>query len=138
MGTSVPNVIASGVRVPELRFISLFVPDLAQATAHYAELLQMSPSSEPGVAPSRHPFAVKGPVVFQLGGVALALYECDGSTTHPGDVGLGLENPIEEAAGRLRGIGGMLFWGPGKVVDSETRLAIGVTPDRHFFEFKDP
>jgi hypothetical protein len=95
----------------------------------------MSPSEQLGAAVSPHPFAVKGPVVFQLGSVALALYECDGSTTHPGDVGLGIESQIDQSAAKLKQIGGTLFWGPGRVVDGDARLAIGVTPDRHFFEF---
>lgn len=123
--------------MPQLRFISLFVSNLADATARYSELLQVSPSHDLGGVVMNHPFAVKGPVVFRFGTVALALYECDGSTTHPGDVGFGLQGDIETAAATLKQQGGTVFWGPGRVVDGETRLAIGVTPDRHFFEFID-
>ena len=124
--------------LPRFRFISLFVPNLAEATSRYASLLQMAPSEGTGGAPSPHPFATKGPVVFQLGDLALALYECDGHTTHPGDVGLGIESNVEQTAVRLRQQGGMVFWGPATITGSETELAIGMMPDRHFFEIVEP
>ena len=124
--------------MPRVRFISLFVPNLAEATSRYASLLQMAPSEATGGAPSPHPFATKGPVVFQLGDLALALYECDGHTTHPGDVGLGLESNVEQTAVRLRQQGGTVFWGPATNSGSETGLAIGMMPDRHFFEIVEP
>ncbi|MBN2192704.1 MAG: hypothetical protein JW751_07785 [Polyangiaceae bacterium] len=117
-----------------LRFISLFVPSLAEAVPRYQALLGVAPSDGPGDAPMPHPFASKGPVVFRLGEVALALYQCDGRTTHPGDVGFGLEAPVEAAAKRLREQGGQVFWGPQAIGDGDRRLAIGMLPDRHFFE----
>jgi hypothetical protein len=70
-----------------LRFVSLFVPDLAQAARTYEALLGTPPTEGPSPAPAPHPFAAAGPVVFEVGGVALALYQADGKTTHAGDVG---------------------------------------------------
>ncbi len=121
-----------------LRFISLFVPNLADAVGRYQALLRVAPSAESGAAPAPHPFGVKGPVVFQLGEVAIALYECDGQTTHPGDVGLGIECPLDEAASLLREQGGSVFWGPASLGESEQRMAVGVLPDQHFFEMVEP
>lgn len=120
--------------MPSIRLISLFVPSLAEATAHYSALLQVSPCSGSNSAIEVHPFASKGPVVFQLGSVALALYECDGRTTHPGDVGIGLEDTVQETAARLNAQGGTVFWGPSPIEGHERQLAIGMMPDRHFFE----
>jgi len=119
---------------PSLRFISLFVPSLAEAVPRYRALLGVEPSERMGAAPAPHPFASQGPVVFQLGEVALALYQCDGRTTHPGDVGFGLEAPVEAAAARIREQGGRVFWGPRALGDPERRMAVGMLPDRHFFE----
>jgi hypothetical protein len=76
--------------------------------------------------------------VFDLGGVALALYECDGHTTHPGDVGLGLEHSIEQATAAMRRSGGNVFWGPATQGQNGRALAIGMMPDRHFFEIVEP
>ncbi len=121
-----------------LRFISLFVPNLAEAVVQYSALLQQPPSQSAAGALAPHPFAVKGPVVFQMGDVMLALYECDASTTHPGDVGFGLEGDIEQAATQITRQGGTIFFGPGTIAGSGTRLAIGMTSDRHFFELVDP
>ncbi len=120
--------------VPALRFISLFVPSLAEAIPRYQALLGVAPSAGSDPAPEPHPFAARGPVVFRLGEVALALYECDGRTTHPGDVGFGLETPVDAAAARLREQGGRVFWGPRAVAGRERRMAVGMLPDRHFFE----
>jgi len=72
--------------------------------------------------------------VFRLGEVALALYECDGRTTHPGDVGFGLETTVDAAAARIREQGGRVFWGPRAVAGQERRMTVGMLPDRHFFE----
>lgn len=119
---------------PALRFISLFVPSLAEAVPRYQALLGVAPAEDTGAAPAPHPCAARGPVVFQLGEVALALYECDGRTTHPGDVGLGLEAPVEETAATLGQHGGRVFWGPRQIGGTGPRMAIGVLPDRHFFE----
>ncbi|MBN2196104.1 MAG: hypothetical protein JW751_25025, partial [Polyangiaceae bacterium] len=120
--------------VPVLRFISLFVPSLAEAVPRYQALLGVPPSDGSDAAPKHHPFAAQGPVVFRLGEVALALYECDGRTTHPGDVGFGLETPVGAAAVRIREQGGRVFWGPRAVDGREQRMAVGMLPDRHFFE----
>jgi hypothetical protein len=123
---------------PHLRFISLFVPDLALAIGRYQRLLQVTPNEDSEVVPAPHPFAAKGPVVFQLGDMALALYECDGHTTHPGDVGFGLETGLDEGVSRLREQGGSVIWGPTPINQSKRRLAIGMLPDRHFFEIVEP
>ncbi len=119
---------------PKITFLSLFVSNLDEAIDGYQSLLGVSPESGAGAALAPHPFATRGPVVFQLGEVALALYECDGQTTHPGDVGIGLETDLELAASELREHGGHVFWGPASLDANERRLAIGVSPDRHFFE----
>ncbi len=119
---------------PRLRFISLFVPNLAKAIDRYQTMLQIAPSSNSGAAPAPHPFSAKGPAVFQLGDVAMALYECDGRTTHPGDVGFGLETDLDEAVSRLREQGGNILWGPTPISEGKQRLTIGMLPDRHFFE----
>jgi hypothetical protein len=124
--------------MPNIGFISLFVPNLNDAALHYAALLQTPPIDCPSAALSPHPFAAKGPVVFQLGNVELALYECDGRTTHPGDVGIGLESAVAETAGRLSAQGGTVFWGPESIGESQRKLAIGMMPDRHFFEIAEP
>jgi hypothetical protein len=121
-----------------LRFISLFVPNLAQAVAQYSVLLQIVPAEGTVGALTPHPFAVKGPVVFEMGEVLLALYECDGATTHPGDVGFGLEGDIGQIAARMKQQGGTVFFGPGTVPGSDTNVAIGMMPDRHFFEVVEP
>jgi hypothetical protein len=122
---------------PRLRFVSLFVPNLAEAVERYEALLQTKPIYGASAALTPHPFAAAGPVVFQLGDVSLALYECDGHTTHPGDVGFGLETNLDEAAARMREQGGTIFWGPASSESGQT-AAIGMLPDRHFFELVDP
>jgi hypothetical protein len=133
---------------PQLRFISLFVPNLADATRRYAALLQTAPCATatldatgdgPSMAvPLRHPFAANGPVVFQLGDLALALYECDGKVTHAGDVGFGLVSDDSQTAARLAEQGGTVFWGPTALGDGQNKLAVGMLPDRHFFEIVEP
>jgi len=121
-----------------LEFISLFVPSLEEAVPRYAALLGTPPTDRSTSALSPHPFAAKGPVVFDLGGVTLALYECDGRTTHPGDVGLGIVTAVDPAAACIRGQGGIVFWGPKPVTPGGRAVAIGVLPDRHFFELTEP
>lgn len=121
-----------------LEFVSLFVPSLEEAVPRYRALLGVPPSEGPGRAPCSHPFAAKGPVVFELGNVALALYECDGRTTHPGDVGFGLAASVETAATRIREQGGRVFWGPKATASGGRTMAIGMLPDRHFFEIVEP
>ena len=145
VATSSParRCMASGTRMrdntlmpvqPSLRFISLFVPSLGDAVPRYRALLGVEPSETTGAAPPRHPFAAKGPVVFQLGAVALALYECDGKTTHPGDVGFGLYASVEQAVSCLGAHQGRVFWGPKPVQPEGRHMAVGMLPDRHFFE----
>ena len=122
---------------PRLRFISLFVPNLTEAVKRYEALLQTAPDYESSAALKPHPFASSGPVVFQLGEVAMALYECDGHTTHPGDVGFGLETDVDQAVSRMREQGGNVFWGPASANEGGQSAAIGMLPDRHFFELVD-
>jgi hypothetical protein len=121
-----------------LKFISLFVPSLEEAVPRYAALLGTLPTDRSALAPSPHPFAAKGPVAFELGGVTLALYECDGRTTHPGDVGFGIVAPVERATACVRQQGGQVFWGPKPVGPGGRTMAVGVLPDRHFFELTEP
>jgi hypothetical protein len=122
---------------PALRFLSLFVPDLDAAAQSYEQVLGVAPSATPASAPAPHPFAKKGPVVFELGDVALALYQCDMRGTHPGDVGIGVE--VEGSSGamaeRARDVGGRVFFGPRPISSTDSReMAVFVLPDRHFFE----
>ncbi len=119
---------------PRLRFISLFVPNLAEAVTRYEALLQTAPNYDSAAALAPHPFATSGPVVFQLGEVAIALYECDNRTTHPGDVGFGLETDMNQTVSRIREQGGNVFWGPASASEGGQNAAIAMLPDRHFFE----
>ena len=121
-----------------LEFISLFVPSLEDAVPRYAALLGTPPTDRATTAPSPHPFAARGPVAFDVGGVTLALYECDGRTTHPGDVGLGIVAGVERAVACVRQQGGQVFWGPKPVRPGGRTMAVGVLPDRHFFELTEP
>jgi predicted enzyme related to lactoylglutathione lyase len=120
---------------PRMRFLSLFVPDLDTAVAQYTAVFGVEPREGPGAALSPHPFSGRGPVVFDLGQVCLALYQCDGRTTHPGDVGIGVE--VEDPAvttGAVRASGGQVFFGPRTVAGDGREMAIFVLPDQHFFE----
>ncbi len=121
---------------PTLRFLSLFVPDLAAATQRYQAVFGVAPTTDDGVAPSPHPCAAAGPVVFDLGGVKLALYQCDGRTTHPGDVGIGLhtDGPPGVTAKQAREHQGQVFFGPQELAGDGREMAIFMLPDRHFFE----
>jgi hypothetical protein len=123
---------------PRLRFISLFVPNLAEAVRRYEVLLEVAPNYASPAALTPHPFARLGPVVFQLGDVALALYECDNQTTHPGDVGFGLETNLDQAVSRIRELEGHVFWGPASANEGGLSAAISMLPDRHFFEIVEP
>jgi hypothetical protein len=121
---------------PSLRFLSLFVPDLAAATERYQAVFGVAPQADDSVAPSPHPYASAGPVVFDLGGVKLALYQCDGRITHPGDVGIGLQGdePPDATAERARQHQGQVFFGPQQLAGDGREMAIFMLPDRHFFE----
>lgn len=125
---------------PEVTFLSLFVPKLAEAAKRYEAILGVAPSPGAGAALASHPFAAGTPVVFQLGSVSLALYQCDMRTTHPGDVGIGLTcQPDPKAlAGRVGEHGGRVFFGPREVPGDGRELAVFVLPDRHFFEVAGP
>ncbi len=121
---------------PRLQFLSLFVPDLAAATQRYEAVFGVAPTAEDADPPSPHPYASAGPVVFDLGGVKLALYQCDGKTTHPGDVGIGLrsDGPPDEIAKRAGEHRGQVFYGPRKLAGDGRSTAVFMLPDRHFFE----
>jgi len=121
---------------PRLRFLSLFVPDLEDAAARYAAVLGIEPSEPPRSALRPHPFAARGPVVFDLGGIELALYQADLRTTHPGDVGIGLEvdGEPDALAQRATESGGRVFYGPRPLPADGRRAAALVLPDRHFLE----
>jgi catechol 2,3-dioxygenase-like lactoylglutathione lyase family enzyme len=121
---------------PALRFVSLFVPDLEDAVARYTAVLGVEPSSHDADAPTPHPYAARGPVVFDLGGPKLALYQCDQRTTHPGDVGIGLlvDGEPDALADRAVERGGRVFYGPTPLPGDGRRCAVLLLPDRHFFE----
>jgi len=120
---------------PTIRFLSLFVPDLEQATHHYEALFGVAPQSADTVAPSRHPFSPSKGVVFNLGGVELALYQTDGKTTHAGDVGIGVETSESSQAASTRAsqAGARVFPGA-RPLDDRREMVVLMTPDRHFFE----
>jgi hypothetical protein len=127
--------------VPRVRFLSLFVPDLDAAAARYAAVLGVAPRTDAGVAPARHPFAAAGPVVFDLGGVALALYRADGRGTHAGDVGIGLEaqGAPESVTARAAAEGGRVVRTVERLGPTDARaMSILALPDRHFFEIVSP
>lgn len=126
---------AASSPAPELRFLSLFVPDLEAAVRTYRRVFGIEPSA-PALAPQPHPFAAAGPVVFDLGAVQLALYQCDMRATHPGDVGIGVhvDGSPAEIAGRVAPVGGKVFYGPRTFTEGGPELAVFVLPDRHFFE----
>ena len=123
---------------PEVRFLSLFVPDLQAAARAYEEVFGVVPSRRTD-ALARHPYAAAGPVVFDLGGVQVALYQCDQRITHPGDVGIGVvaRESAQEIAQRVDSVGGRVFFGPEALPEDPRKLAVFVMPDRHFFEVVD-
>jgi len=118
---------------PRLRFLSLFVDDLARARQTYTEVfgLQPLPEAEVDDLPRPHPFSPSPPVVFDLGGVLLALYQIDGRVTHTGDVGIGVvtDEPAGELARRVTRAGGRVL-----PRGAEDPLLVFALPDRHFFE----
>jgi hypothetical protein len=125
---------------PEIRFLSLFVPSVQAAALHYQQILGVEPTIPDRAAVSPHPFAGSAPVVFQLGAVALALYECNPDRgTHPGDVGIGVvgEGAPAALAERAQACGARVFYGPKRVPGDGRELAVFVLPDRHFFEVAD-
>jgi catechol 2,3-dioxygenase-like lactoylglutathione lyase family enzyme len=118
---------------PRLRFLSLFVDDLQRARQRYAAIFGVEPLADEQVdaaVPRPHPFSPAPPVVFDLGGVALALYQIDGRITHMGDVGIGVvtDEPSAELARRVQQEHGQVMQRPGEP------LLVFALPDRHFFE----
>ncbi len=117
---------------PTLRFLSLFVADLERAAQNYSVALGVEPMATPAQAPTRHPFSPAPPVVFDLGGVELALYQVDAATTHEGDVGIGIESAEAPALlHRVTDVGGQTLL---ESAAPAAPLSIFVMPDRHFFE----
>jgi hypothetical protein len=122
---------------PRLRFLSLFVADLDAARVRYQAMLGVAPlegeSEGRGGPPAPHPFAARGPCVFDLGGVLLALYQhAPTRGTHEGDVGIGLvvDEPIVDLLRRAKEVGAITLPTP----PGGAELAVIVLPDRHFFE----
>lgn len=121
---------------PTLRFLSLFVPDLEDACRRYQTIFGIEPVQDDKDAPAPHPFAKRGPVVFDLKTCKLALYECDMRGTHPGDVGIGLDvaDDLGSVAKRAASNQGKVFFGPKRLVEEDRDMAVFMLPDRHFFE----
>ena len=121
---------------PTLRFLSLFVPNLDEARQRYAAIFGIDPVEGDADALARHPFAKRPPVVFDLGTCKLALYECDMRTTHPGDVGIGIDvgDDLAATAKRASAQQGKVFHGPKPIAGDARDLAVFMLPDRHFFE----
>jgi hypothetical protein len=125
---------------PTVRFLSLFVPDLQKARSQYALILGVDPVEADTTCLRKHPFAAAGPVIFELGSVKLALYQCDMRGTHPGDVGIGLyaEQSPTEVAALARKAGANVFFGPKELPGDGREVAVFMTQDRHFFEAVGP
>ena len=124
-------------QTPEITFLSLFVPDLAQAARRYQEVLGLEPAENQGSAPDPHPFAGSAPVVFDLGQVRIALYEANPHRgTHPGDVGIGVRTaePPAAVAERAKQNGATTLYGPKRLAGDGREMAVFALPDRHFFE----
>jgi len=121
---------------PALRFLSLFVPDLPDAARRYEAIFGVPPMQRASAAPHRHPFSRSEPVVFDLGGVEVALYQADGKTTHAGDVGIGVvtEDSSAETSAQAARAGARVFPGVQKLPSDEREMVVFMTPDRHFFE----
>jgi catechol 2,3-dioxygenase-like lactoylglutathione lyase family enzyme len=121
---------------PRLAFLSLFVRDLDAARRRYESMLGVAAVEADPDPPGPHPFAARGPVVFDLGGAKLALYQANQQVTHPGDVGIGLhlDAPAGEMASRVAPAGGRVFFGPRPAPGDGREMAVFVMPDRHFFE----
>lgn len=122
--------------MPSVRFLSLFVPDLDAARARYQAVFGVPPCEADPDCLSPHPFAAAGPVVFDLGGVKLALYQADMRGTHPGDVGIGVvtDEPLSPIAERARSAGANVFVRPAPLKGQNRELTAFMLPDRHFFE----
>ncbi|MBI5534650.1 MAG: hypothetical protein HY898_18130 [Deltaproteobacteria bacterium] len=125
---------------PVVRFLSLFVPDLQAAREHYSDVLGIEPEAGDDICPAKHPFAAAGPVVFDLETIKIALYQCDMRGTHPGDVGIGLclQEPPDALAKRAGAAGANVFVPPRTLPGDPRKMAVFMTPDRHFFEVMGP
>lgn len=121
---------------PALRFLSLFVPDLDDARRRYEAIFGIESVDGDPEVPAKHPFAKRGPVVFDLQTCKLALYECDMRATHPGDVGIGLDvaEDVQRTAERAASLQGNVFFGPRPLADDQRSMTVFMLPDRHFFE----
>ena len=123
---------------PKLRFLSLFVDDLDRAREAYSEVFGLQPLADDDVAPApaNHPFSPRPPVVFDLGGVRLALYQVDGRVTHTGDVGIGVvtDEAADAVAARVGPAGGQLLRAPDGPPAGAAPLLVFTLPERHFFE----
>lgn len=127
---------------PTVRFLSLFVDDLAGAAARLSALLGVVPRADdaPGDAPSPHPYGGAGPIVFDLGTLELALYAASARNgTHSGDLGIGvaLDEDGEAldariAAARARSLGPAVALAGER--ESGRTMRVAMTPERHFFE----
>lgn len=126
--------------MPAIRFLSLFVPDLAQARTRYESMLGVAPVERDPDCLAPHPFSPAPPVVFDLGGVKLALYQADMRGTHPGDVGIGLlvEDGPGAIAERAKKAGANVFVPPRPLPGQARDLSVFMMPDRHFFEAVGP
>jgi len=121
---------------PTLRFLSLFVPDIEAAAQQYRAALGVTPMAAPRWAPARHPFSPDPPVVFDLGGVELALYRVDANITQAGDVGIGVESgQTSQMLRRVVDVGGQaLLDSATATATTPATMSVFVMPDRHFFE----
>lgn len=144
---------------PTVRFLSLFVDDLADATTRLSALLGCAPRPPEArrEAPTPHPFAGDGPVVFDLGTIEIALYRAVAARgTHAGDVGIGVETGVSAGALTARlaaagarplagatplegeedgAVGGEDGHGQGEGEERVGReMRVAMTRDRHFFE----
>lgn len=125
---------------PALTFVSIFVRDVGAATQRYTRLFGVEPTLAHS-APLVHPFGDSPPVVFDLGNVAFALYECAPNRgTQAGDVGFGIDFgvPLEDMSTRANQVGARVFRAPGPLQEDDRRMSVFVTPDRHFFEAVEP
>ena len=121
---------------PTLRFLSIFVPNLDDARRRYEAIFGVEPIEDDPDVPAKHPFAKRGPVVFDLQSCKLALYECDMRATHPGDVGIGMDvgDDVQGTAKRAASHQGNVFFGPRPLPSDERSMTVFMLPDRHFFE----
>ena len=121
---------------PKLSFLSLFVPDPEGAAKRYAAVFGVEPEPPTDPVPADHPYSPDPPIVFDLGGVKLALYRQDGRTTRTGDVGLGVvvPEPLEDVTARARAAGAHPLPASASASAADRPLGVLMMPERHFFE----